>query len=244
MAVSVKYNHLPRVIETLGLGLAAAVVRSAKNVRDRAKELVPSIDHPGPYATSALQTSIHIATPIYSGYAEATSAAAHVRDAHGEIHDQDLRPQIMPEERPPVERGKYTAWVLAPLGYAFTIEYGNFLPPPAGRRPGPFLVPAAQAEQMHFVAAVQRVLANLGGDVQQQLDDEIAQGLFREQEMIAGNAGLRDAQRARNERMRGAGFGTKADILARKRAGLTWAEVNEAIKQDFAEHDAQFGGGG
>lgn len=168
MPVTVTVNHIPAMQRLLAAGMQQACNAVAARIRDEAKALVPSMERPGPFATSALKASIHVVTPHRSDYGEAISAAREVRtSAPDDITNRGKpRNEVAVNFAPPVDIPQSDhaaqAWVVAPTHYAFFVELGGFnesvLP---GRAEGPFMEPAARKMWPSFVRDCFQVLNRL-----------------------------------------------------------------------------------
>lgn len=162
MAATVKFNHLPAVRKALDVGMAQAVNQTAVRVRDAAKELVPSLDNPGPFATGALQASIHVVTEERSDYYDAIIGADSARMSAADPDDrQPLEPFINPPITIHAPRGWTIAAVVAPLNYAYRVEMGGFSSRYAPRAAGPFMRPAALMERQAFARRARDVVKSL-----------------------------------------------------------------------------------
>lgn len=129
-------------------GAAKATRDTAKGIAKGAKERVPSPQNTGPYATGALQASIHVvdATPKStggerSGYAAAKAAAL------------AANPKVVVEPELPVAVPDPAVLVCAvdePVEYAERVEKGGFDMSAGYRAPGPHLEPAKNEEEPKF----------------------------------------------------------------------------------------------
>lgn len=248
------YNHLPEFEQLLIDNCRDAVDATAEAITDAAKSLVPAIENPGPFATSALKTALHWSSPHRSDYAEATSAARHVRDsAPDEItyrgrsrNEDELSKYITPEEPVVEEFGQILSIVLAPLDYAFAVELGGFseevMP---GRAAGPFMAPAAEeqagAHTLRVENAVRAAAAGAGAVFRDAQEREAWENQMRR----GARSEARRAQRDRNARLRETN--AAAERSRRDAAGnlLTLSEMMERTRRDAQDElDRHASGGG
>lgn len=250
------FNHLPEFLELLARNVAAATINTGQAVERNAKELVPSIENPGPFATSALKTAIHLSTPYHSGYAEATSAARHVRDSApnsitygGKPRNEDpLDKYITPDE--PIERepGEFKVRVLAPLDYAYFVELGGFsVSVLSDRAPGPFMAPAGEAEIKNHESRLVSAILNAASVMETHAEGRQIEMYFAA-ELAKSKAEANKMKREMQERLRNTNAYARHNRRTRRDASgnlLSFGELAERMRRDAQDElDRNASGGG
>jgi hypothetical protein len=141
-------SNVKKVKQTLLRGTAKGNRDTAKGITKRAKELVPSDDNTGPFATGALQASIHTVdgTPKnlgggHSGYENARRDALAANPRVGPLIEGPLDLPASPDP------GLQHVAVYEPMEYAEGVEAGGFDMSKGYRAPGPHLEPAKEEEK-------------------------------------------------------------------------------------------------